>query len=290
MQWPFKIIGAASGQYAGIPGCEFAPDIIFNTFPKLQSFWYKTIHDHADDGPVASLKQFSQNLADATLDLLKKQQHFIVLGGDHSCAIGTWSAVAQYYNEFGLIWIDAHMDAHTPSTSPSGNLHGMPVATLLGHGDPMLTQLLSTDAKLRPENITLLGVRSYEEGEKRLLDQLGVKVYYADECEGDDFIKVMAQTIADFKRRGLKFGISFDLDGLDPRDISALGTPVQGGIRLVSYLEAMQALDYSDLIGLEIVEYNPSLDKQQLDIHVVERVLKSFMDVAVHSSDSCYCE
>ena len=157
--------------------------------------------------------------------------------------------------EFGLIWIDAHMDAHTLDTSPSGNLHGVPVATLLGFGDSRLMNS-ATSPVLKPEQIVLLGIRSYEPQERKLLNTLKVRYYDIDEIRERSFSTCFKEAVDHLSP--LRFGISFDLDGLDPRDIVSVGTPVPQGIRLKDVLTSFENhLDRDALIGFELVEYNP---------------------------------
>lgn len=152
---------------------------------------------------------------------LKKRQRTTVIGGDHSCAIGTWSGVYDAYHhdgDIGLIWFDAHMDGHTPETTPSGNIHGMPVATLLGYGYPTLTNILHDTAKIKPENLCLIGTRSFESGEAALLKKLNVKIYDMEEIAKHGFKEVLQDAIHHVSRHTIGYGFSLDLDGLDPED------------------------------------------------------------------------
>lgn len=275
----FRYIGAAVGKCAETLGCGQAPDVICKQL-HLEKAWYKTVYFLEQKRKLEALQPlavFSNQLAKTTCDVLNSNQKFITFGGDHSCAIGTWSAVAEHYGEFGLIWIDAHMDAHTPQTSSSGNPHGMPVAVLLGQGDHQLTSVLCDRPKLAPENIVIIGVRSYEPEEKLLLDRLGVRVYDMDQVMQYGFAACFQQAIDDFTQRGLDYGISFDLDGLDPQDMTSFGTPVENGLRLKDVLPVLDRLDLERLIGVEIAEYNPTLDKNHHDLQVIEKILACFL-------------
>lgn len=274
----FQIIGAAIGHAAGVQGCEQAPEIIHQQLPTLGVLWHQTIiaENTQQRDRIHDLAFFSQALAIATDQVLSNGDKFITFGGDHSCAVGTWSAVAQHHDDFGLIWIDAHMDAHTPETSPSGNPHGMPVASLLGYGDSRLTTILSKNPKIKPENIILIGIRSYEDGEAELLEKLGVKVLKIKTVKEQGFVNCMQDAYDYFEAKRLPFGISIDLDGLDPETISAVGTPVENGISLQSLTTALTRLNMPQVIGIEIVEYNPSLDNADCDgIQVIESILNS---------------
>lgn len=272
----FSIIGAAIGSSAGIPGCELAPDLIRSKLPYLSHLWEQTI----SCGEVTSkdrfheLAIFSWRLAALTKKVLLEGKKFITFGGDHSCAIGTWSGVAQVVDPFGLIWIDAHMDAHTPATSPSGNPHGMPVACLLGSGDPRLTNVGSAKPKVAPSNLVLMGIRSFEEGEAALLNHLGVRVYMMDEVQARGFETCLREAFASLRKRGLGVGLSIDMDSLDPRDFSALGTPEKQGIRLQELLRGLGSLDFTGVLGVEFTEYNPTLeDSSHPGVEAFDKIL-----------------
>lgn len=188
----------------------------------------------------------------------------IVIGGDHSCAIGTWSGIASAtLKPVGLLWIDAHMDSHTPESSESQRLHGMPLAALLGEGDPGFTRLTGRRPAVLARHCAVVGVRSYESGEPLRLSRLGVKFY----------------TRADISRRGLSsvlneawrhvasapggFGVSLDLDVLDPMLAPGVSVPEQHGLnpRYLARLLRMQPRKHR-LRALEIVELNPRRDPQ----------------------------
>lgn len=272
-----KYIGAAIGNCAEILGCEQAPQIIRESLPELEAQWHATItfdgHQRRQQA-VEPLAEFSQQLAKATCEVIQSGHQFITFGGDHSCAIGTWSGVAQAVGEFGLIWIDAHMDAHTPQSTLSGNIHGMPVATLLGEGANALTMLGGFAPKLQPANIALLGIRSYEPAEAELLERLGVRVYAMDEIKQRGFGECFAEVVSDFEQRQLPIGVSFDLDGLDPHVVAAVGTPEAAGLQLAEVIDALATLNPQQLVGVEITEYNPTLDdNNHADVQVIEQIL-----------------
>lgn len=277
----FRYIGAAVGECAGIMGCESAPDVIRQQLPYLNVAWQKTIYyanDSSERNSIPLLRAFSTALGDEVADVIRAGDQFICFGGDHSCAIGTWSGVASCYDAFGLIWIDAHMDAHTPDTTYTGNYHGMPVSTLLGGGHDTLSTLFSHSAKLAPQQLFLLGIRSYEPEEKALLDRLGVRYYEMPEIKEKGFNACFDDVMDELTRQNLKFGISIDLDGLDTAYIKATGTPVQGGIQLDDLLAALETLDKKQLIGVEITEYNPTLDTDHYnDITVIDKIVKKII-------------
>lgn len=189
---------------------------------------------------------------------------FLVLGGDHAIAMGTWSGVARAIRprgSLGLIWIDAHMDAHTPATTPSGNWHGMPVAHLLGHGVGTLTHLAGSRPAIRPEHMCVLGVRSYEAPEAALLRRLGVRVIGQTEIDRIGLDAALRIALEVVRRGTAGFGVSLDLDAIDPMEAPGVGTPVAKGLHGHDLSRAVRdAARLPGFAGLELVEYNPDRD------------------------------
>ena len=193
---------------------------------------------------------------------LENQRKPIVLGGDHSIAIATWSAAATHLHDpLGLIWIDAHLDAHTFATSPSQALFGMPVAALLGRGDERLTALGSPYPKILSDNIAYIGPREFEDGEKLLIDQLGIKVFGPKEIDQHGFDTILFNAKQWVTRNTKTFGISIDVDVFDPSEAPGTGACVAHGLRKASVLPSLARLaQENDLYAIEVVEFNPSLD------------------------------
>ncbi len=187
----------------------------------------------------------------------------LVLGGDHSIAIGTLAGVAKHYKNLGVIWYDAHGDLNTAETSPSGNIHGMPLAVSLGIGHSKLTEIGGYTPKIKPENVVIIGARSLDEGERILIKEKGIKVYTMHEIDRMGMAKVMEETIAYLKERTDGVHLSLDLDGLDPSECPGVGTPVIGGISFRESHLAMEMLEESKIItSAEFVEVNPILDEK----------------------------
>lgn len=203
----------------------------------------------------------------------------MVIGGDHSCAIGTWSGAAQAIasrGNLGLIWIDAHMDSHTPQTSHSGAVHGMPLAALLGQGDSRLTAILGASAKLKPNHICLIGVRSFEEEEAALLAKLGVRIYDHDEVNARGIAEVLAEAHALIKQHTVAYGISVDLDAVDPHEAPGVGSPEPGGLSGKALCAELARYKHdASLLGIEVVELNPVRDKLGLTSALAMRILLS---------------
>lgn len=189
----------------------------------------------------------------------------LVLGGDHSQAIGTISGIAGKFKEenkkLGVLWVDAHTDMNTPGTSPSGNIHGMPLATMLGYGHPALVALNDGTPSVLPENIAIIGARDIDLTEVPLVKELGVRVYTMSEIDRRGAAICFAEAIAHVSKNTDGLHLSFDLDGVDPSEAPGVGTPVPGGLSLrESHLICEMVCETGRLVGMEMVELNPILD------------------------------
>jgi arginase len=193
-----------------------------------------------------------------------QQGHFpLVLGGDHSIALGSIRGAAKH-KRLAVIWIDAHADFNTAETTPSGNIHGMPLAALCGLGDPRLTRLWDGDAVvLDPRRVVVLGARDLDEGEKKNLHQAGVLVIGMEQIDRQGMFNSMETALARIMPNVDGIYLSFDVDSLDPRHAPGVGTPVAGGL---TYREAHLACEMiaetGKLLGMDLVEVNPILDVQ----------------------------
>ncbi|KAH7724987.1 Protein T21F4.1 b [Aphelenchoides avenae] len=224
------IVGSANGLCGRIPGCEAAANTIRSSTLMKQCRvpwkWVQTVQElEADqyDG-IPAVATLSKSLAGATKRAVGAGKDLVVIGGDHSCAIGTWSGVAHaltHSGPLGLLWIDAHLDAHTPCTSPTGNIHGMPLAHLLGHGDSRLVNIFGDAPKVRPEHVAILGARSYEKEERELLEKLKVRVFFMDEILRLGLPATLNEGLAIVQNGTHRFGMSIDLDGFREQDAPA---------------------------------------------------------------------
>ncbi|MGM7703532.1 arginase [Pseudalkalibacillus sp. Hm43] len=196
------------------------------------------------------------------VDKIIQDGHFpLVLGGDHSIAIGTLAGVSKHYDNLGVIWYDAHGDLNTGDTSPSGNIHGMPLAVSLGIGHEKLKDIGGYGPKIKPENIVIIGARSLDEGERVLIREKGIKVFTMHEIDRMGMPKVMEEAIEYVSKNTDGVHLSLDLDGLDPAEAPGVGTPVLGGISYRESHLAMEMLEEAKIItSAEFVEVNPILD------------------------------
>lgn len=266
-------VGYASGIAGSSSGSGDGPGVLKNSpfmaklaQKKLKYQWGSLVKSNNNNATtLENVAQQCTDLAAEVADLVRQQRFFIVFGGDHSSAIGTWSGV--YYahqQELGLIWIDAHMDSHTPETSSTGNIHGMPLASLLGYGNTALTHIMTDKPKFKPENICLIGVRSYEEGEAELLKKLNVRIFFMDEVKERGMEAIMKEALTIVKKNTSHFGVTLDIDAIDPMDAPATGVVESDGIRAEDMYNAMQLLTNEErLLGVEIVEFDPHQDIDQ---------------------------
>lgn len=198
----------------------------------------------------------------------------VIIGGDHSCAIGTWSGLSDFGRKApGLLWIDAHLDSHTPLTSLSGRVHGMPLALLLGEGDPRLRP--AEGGVIDAHHTVVLGVRSHEPGEAERLARLGVRLYDMAEIRRRGLFTCMNEAWQRVSSAPHGFGISLDLDALDPAHAPAVSVREPGGLSLPGLVRALAGRSRQRLRGIEIVEYNPTLDQDKR----TQRALTALLDV-----------
>ena len=204
----------------------------------------------------------------------------LVLGGDHSIAIGTISGIASYCRKkrkkLGLLWIDAHGDLNTPASSPSGNVHGMPLAVVLGMGPKDLTSIGGSFPKADPMNVAIVGLRSLDEGEKKRIARTGVNVFTMTDIDRHGIHRVMKKAMARVTQGTDLVHVSFDLDAVDPTVASGVGTPVKGGL---DYREAhliMELISEAKIMtSLEIVEVNPILDTRNASAEFAVELVQS---------------
>ncbi|MGG1546605.1 arginase [Bacillus paralicheniformis] len=212
---------------------------------------------------LKAITKASAKLAETVDKIVASGAFPLVLGGDHSIAIGTLAGLMKHYQNLGVIWYDAHADLNTKETSPSGNIHGMPLAISLGIGHEGLTGIYGKETKIKAENIVIIGARSLDDGEKELIRDKGIKVYTMHEIDRLGMTMVMEETINYLRGRTDGVHLSLDLDALDPNDAPGVGTPVAGGISYRESHLAMEMLEESKLItSAEFVEVNPILDEK----------------------------
>jgi arginase len=216
---------------------------------------------------LSEIAETCARTAEAVIATLEEGATPLVLGGDHSLAAGSVSGVAEFYRrrgeKIGVIWIDAHSDINTPETSPSGNVHGMPLAALLGLGPEPLSNLLGFAPKIAAENTVLIGVRDVDAAERANIRRAGIsEVYTMRDIDERGMRAVMEEALRAAGRGTAGYHVSLDLDWIDPEDAPGVGTPVRGGATYREAHLAMEILaDHGRLLSFEIVEVNPVIDE-----------------------------
>jgi len=275
-----ELIGAAWGLGGADPGCAEAPAI-------LAPLLAQRLAEHgaaAFSGPILEppagerRKQFAVSrlcgmLAAAVADARRRHRLPCVLGGDHSCAGGTWTGVARTLRgALGLLWVDAHMDSHTPATSHTGRLHGMPLAWLIGEDDHPLYGLAS--GVLEPQHVCLVGVRSFEPEENERLRRRGVRVVFMEEILERGLDAALDEALDVVTAGTSGFGVSIDLDVVTPEEAPNVGTPVAGGVSSAHLARALKEVaNRPGLAAVELVEYSPRLDRDGRTARVAVELL-----------------
>jgi arginase len=292
---PATVIGVASGLGARDPRCRDGPGALAEDrlLARLGErgvhlSWRSTLEPHHRPGQprIAAIAAVCSRLAREVGETMRAGLFPVVIGGDHSCAIGTWSGAAQALaprGPLGLVWIDAHMDSHTPATSPSGMPHGMPLAALLGHGASRelaieVAEILH-EGQIAPRHICLVGVRSHEPEEEALLARLGVRIVHMEELVARGLDAVMREAVDIARADTAGYGITLDLDAMDPLDAPGVGTPVRGGISAPALVGALARCCAGDpaLAAFEIVEYNPHRDVERRTARIVEDLIAAVL-------------
>jgi arginase len=216
---------------------------------------------------LTEITETCTHAAEAVVQTLEEGLTPLLLGGDHSLAAGSISGVAEFYRrrgqKIGLLWFDAHTDINTPDSSPSGNVHGMPLAALLGLGPEPLAGIFGYAPKIAAENTVLIGVRSIDDAERENLRRAGVtSVFTMRDIDERGMRAVMEEALSAAGRGTVGYHVSLDMDWIDPEDAPGVGTPVRGG---ATYREAHLAMeivaDHGHLLSFEIVEVNPVIDE-----------------------------
>ena len=268
---------------AGRRGVDMGPSAIriARLVPTLESLGYSVTEMGAIHAPepestnpgesnahfLREVSEVCRRLKERVEKSLEKKCFPLVLGGDHSIALGTVAGIAAFQRrrkqKIGLIWVDAHADMNTSASSPSGNVHGMPLAALLGQGESELTAINEDGPSVQPENVSILGGRDLDPGEKALIRELGVRVFTMSEIDERGVAICMDEALARANEGTSGYHISFDADAIDPVLAPGVGTPVPGGLTFrEAHLICEKAARAGKLLGLEMVEVNPVLDEK----------------------------
>jgi arginase len=291
------IIGAPLDLGAGRRGVDMGPSALrvanlngrlaelgykvedFGNVPVIQRESEAEVHSHAKYLPqIADTCTLVAKMVDEALGAGKFP---LVLGGDHSIAVGTVSGASQHFHrrgeKLGLIWIDAHSDMNTPETSPSGNVHGMPLACCIGNGPLELTNIFGYAPKVDPANVAMVGIRSVDGQERDIVQHSGVHAFTMRDIDERGMRSVFDEAIRLAGAGTAGIHVSLDMDAVDPKEAPGVGTPVQGGITYREAHLAMEMLgDTRRVVSLEVVEVNPVIDDaNQTALLAVELVMSA---------------
>ncbi|TJY42864.1 arginase [Cohnella pontilimi] len=276
-----SLIGVPMQFGADRAGVEMGPTAIrsSNIQTRLEALGYRVndlgdIHvNRVQDGygPVAKLKylaeiaRVNEELAQVVSQEMGNGQLPLVIGGDHSIAIGTIKGVLQHKSRLGVIWFDAHTDVNTAETTGSGNIHGMSLAVLLGYGHPSLVSIAGEHTRVNPRNVVIIGARSVDPGERIFLKEQGIRVFTMYDIDKYGMKAVMEEAMERVTAGTDGVHLSLDLDGMDPMEAPGVGTPVRGGMSYRESHFAMEMLHESGmLVSAEVVEVNPILDQNNM--------------------------
>lgn len=272
-----SIIGVAMDLGAGTPGVALGPSALryAGVTKRLEDIGYdvldtgdimveKNMPPNEDIGKLKFLSQVvkvNTDLCNKVAEVMEEGSFPLILGGDHSIAIGTLAGILQHKKNPGIIWFDAHADINTEETSPTGNIHGMPVAVSLGFGHERLISIGGKDKTINPEKIVYIGCRDVDPGEKKFLKDLGITVFTMHEVDKYGMAEVIERAINIAGKDTDGIHVSFDVDSMDPMLVEGTGTRVPGGL---TYRESNFALEMialtGKLISAELVEVNPLID------------------------------
>jgi arginase len=276
------IIGAPMDLGAGRRGVDMGPSALrlAGLNEKIASLGYEVedlgniVVDQPEILPVGPANaRYLPQIAHTCARLAQMVEHAagegrvpLVLGGDHSVAMGTVSGMSSHFRKqgrkIGLIWIDAHADMNTPESSPSGNVHGMPLACLIGLGPRELTHLNGYAPQVDPPTVSIIGLRSVDEIERQNVRATGVHPFTMRDIDERGLRSVMQEAIEHATRGTAGFHLSFDMDAVDPQEAPGVGTPVRGGITYREAHLAMETIgDSSQMTSIEVVEVNPVIDE-----------------------------
>lgn len=216
-------------------------------------------------------------LADKVYKALENSTLPLVIGGDHALAIGSIAGASKYFeNDLAVVWVDAHGDINTLETSPSGNIHGMPLASSMGIGHETLTNIYSSSQKVKPENVFLLGCRDLDLGELEIINNYNLNIWTMRDIKDKGISTVLKELLEAINKKNIKnIHLSFDIDSLDPKYVPGTGTPVEDGLSFSEGKEVLETILNTSLVkSMDFVEFNPVLDKNKKTLETCIELLK----------------
>ena len=301
---PIHVLGVPSDLGANKRGSKMGPGALrmSELHPKLEDLGYlmrdlgdievpirETLSTEQETNKYQSvISMIARKVCETALHTLEQGASPLLLGGDHSVVLGSVAATSAWArssanSDIGLLWIDAHADMNTHATSPTGNIHGMPLAASLGLGVPELTSEIGQDrVKVKPENTVLLGIRSVDPKEKELCQAQGVRIYTMREIDERGLSTVMREAIGILTRNTLGYHVSFGIDAVDPMHAPGVSTPVNGGLsEREAHLTMEMISDSGKALALDFVELNPMTDVDHRTANLAVELIQSFFGKSI---------
>ena len=288
------IITAEIGWGSGLEAAQRGPELLLEAglATRLQAEVVRVKAVPAmEDGPLegdaleAAIMEHARRVSDAVVEAIQGGQFPIVIGGDHTSAIGFHTGLARVHGETGILWADTHPDLNTPESSPSGNIHGMVLAGLLGKGSK---KMIATTAacQTRQEHVAMVGVRAIDKGEQKWLDEGTIHCMTMDDVREEGLAQCMHNAVSTANKAKSGFGLTIDIDVIDPSQAPFVATPVAGGLDADELANVLSALPNKDrLLGMEVVEFTPQSDDQKKDaesaMHLILKLINAVTGTVV---------
>ncbi len=274
----YQIYGIASGICAEKYGSQLGVWDIYYSLKNISLEMKNIFYNDSTKSKLDSIEDIAPLYKQVNQEVLKnysKDTKYLFYTGDHANGIAVWSSIANAkQKDIGLIWVDAHLDCHTPESSDSKNVHGMPISHLLGYGDERLTSLLKN--KFKPENICYVATRDYEEAELNFVKKHNIKVFFMKNITEENINDVFTSAIEYVTKNTKNFGISLDMDSMSPEFTPGTGCYNPNGLSLKDVLfNIKKASTHEKFIGLEITEYNPILDENRKTFNAVLEITRT---------------
>ena len=283
------IIAAEIGWGSGFAAAERGPELLLGagladrldaTVTRIAAVPSMAEGDLSPSEIEKVIMKHTLRVSEAVLGAVQNGMFPVVIGGDHTSALGFHTGLARAHGETGIVWVDTHPDLNTPETSPSGNIHGMVLAGLLGRGSELMLATTAT-CQTRQEHVAMVGVRDIDPGEQMWLDEGTINCMTMDEVRERGLATCMRAAVDTANQGEAGFGLTIDIDVIDPSEAPFVATPVNGGLSVEECAKALSDLPHKDrLLGMEVVEFTPRDDSEPNDAQIACELIVSFVSAA----------
>ena len=283
-------IGWGSGFKAAEMGCQLLfeagiADQLQATVTRIKSIPSMLDGEITSEETETAIMDHARRVSDAVLDAIQNGMFPVIIGGDHTSALGFHTGLARAHGKTGIIWVDTHPDLNTPETSPSGNIHGMVLAGLLGKGSKKMVATTAA-CQTKEEHVAMVGIRSIDEGEQKWLDKGTINYMTMDAVKERGLSACLANAVNTANQAEAGFGLTIDIDAIDPSQAPFVATPVDGGLDADELANALSSLPNKDrLLGMEVVEFTPRSDDPKKDaesaMHLILKLINAVTGVVV---------